>query len=167
MTSVYGEVTNNDNKACSFTVKVSFYDSGMKLLGTATGAVNDLNSGSTKTFSAVAAEDYSKAADYKADVDTIVSTSADKKEVINFSNLTTKTNFGTTSIDGEAKNIDIKKHSFTIVVSFYDKNSKLTGVASGAVNDLEPGQTKTFTAISTDDVSGAAGSKVQVDTMVE
>ena len=44
-TMVVGEAVNNDDKAHSFTIKVSFYDEGGKLLGTAAGAMNDINGG--------------------------------------------------------------------------------------------------------------------------
>lgn len=42
MTQVDGEVTNNDTAKHSATLKVTFYDANGKILGTASGAVNDL-----------------------------------------------------------------------------------------------------------------------------
>ncbi len=167
ITTVYGEAVNNDSKAHSFTLKVSFYDKDKKLLGSAVGAVNDLNGGETKIFSAIATGDYSAADSYKVQVDTLVSTNNNQKSPIEFSNTVSKSQMGITTIDGEAKNTDTKEHSFTLVIGFYDKNSKLIGTATGAVNDLAAGDTKTFTAISTGDYSKAASYKVQVDTLVK
>ncbi len=166
-TNVFGEAVNNGSDAHSFTLKVSFYDKDKKLLGSAVGAVNDLNSGETKLFSAMATEDYSKSASYKVQVDTIVSSGNNKKSPIEFSNVVSKSQAGFTTIDGEAKNIDTTDHSFTVVVGFYDKNKKLIGTATGAVNDLAAGDTKTFSAMSTGDYSKAANYKVQVNTMVK
>lgn len=167
ITSVIGEAVNNDSQARSFTLKVSFYDKDKKLLGSAVGAINDLNGGETKIFSAMATEDYTNADSYKVQVDTMVSSSPNKKSPIEFSNIVSKTQVGTTMVDGESKNTDTKPHSFTIVVGFYDKAKKLIGTATGAVNDLAAGDTKTFSAIATGDYSKADSYKVQVDTLIE
>lgn len=167
LTTVNGEAVNNDSNAHSFTLKVSFYDKDKKLLGSAVGAVNDLNGGETKIFSAMATEDYSKSASYKVQVDTMVSSKNNKKSPIEFSNVVSKAQSGFTTVDGEAKNTDTTDHSFTVVVGFYDNSGKLIGTATGAVNDLAAGDTKTFSAMSTGDYSKAANYKVQVDTMVK
>lgn len=166
VTTVNGEAINNDAKAHSFTLKVSFYDKDDKLLGTAVGAVNDLNGGDMKIFSALASNDFSNAEKYKVQVDTMVSTENNKEIPIEFSNTIMNTNTGITTVEGEAKNKDNKPHSFTIVVGFYDENGKLLGTASGAVNDLNAGDTKTYSAIASGDYSNAKSVKVQVDTMV-
>ncbi len=166
-TMVVGEATNNDDKAHSFTIKVSFYDESGKLLGTAAGAMNDLNGGETKIFTAMGSEDYTNAAQYKVQVDTMVSSTANKKSPVEFKNITIKSSLGTTIVEGEAKNNDDVKHSFTIVIGFYDKDKKLLGTAAGAVNDLAPGETKIFTAMAAEDYSNADSYKIQVDTLVE
>ena len=167
MTTVYGEVNNTDTKAHSFTLKVSFYDKDKKLLGTAAGAVNDLNGGSSKIFSAMGTEDYSKADSYKVQVDTVVSSSENKNIPIEFTNVVLKDDLGMLTVEGEAKNNDTSTHSFTLAVGLYDANNKLLGVASGAVNDIVAGETMTFSAMSADNVNGVKSYKVQVDTLVE
>ncbi|WP_026486767.1 FxLYD domain-containing protein [Caldanaerobius polysaccharolyticus] len=168
VTTVNGEAKNNDNEMHSFTLKVSFYDASKKLLGTAVGAVNELAPGDTKIFTAMATEDYSKAASYKVEVDTMVqSVKSYTRPKIEFSNIVVKGQMGVTQVDGEVKNGDSVKHSFTLVVGFYDGNGKLLGTAAGAVNDLDAGSTKTFTAMSSGDYSKAANVKVQIDSMVE
>lgn len=166
-TNVIGEAINNDSKAHSFTLKVSFYDKDKKLLGTAVGAVNELNGGETKVFNAMATEDYTKADSYKVQVDTLVSSTNNKKSPIEFSNVVAKSQAGFSTVDGEAKNTDSTDHSFTLVIAFYDSNKKLIGTATGAVNDLAAGDTKTFTAMASGDYSKAASYKVQVDTLVK
>jgi hypothetical protein len=167
ITSVIGEAINNDSKAHSFTLKVSFYDKDKKLLGSAVGAVNDLNGGEKKIFNAMATGDYSKADSYKVEVDTLVSSTSNTKSPIEFSNIVLKSQMGITTVDGEAKNTDTTDHSFTLVVAFYDKNKKLIGSATGAVNDLVGGSTKTFTAMATGEYSKADSYIVQVDTLVK
>ncbi|HHV99269.1 MAG TPA: hypothetical protein GXX36_06820 [Clostridiaceae bacterium] len=166
-TMVAGEAVNNDDKAHSFTIKVSFYDKGGKLLGTAVGAMNDLNGGESKIFTAMGSDDFTSAAEYKVQVDTIISSDTNKENPIEFSNIITRSDFGTTTVEGEAKNNGDTKHSFTVVVGFYDKDKKLLGTAAGAVNDLAPGETKTFTAMAAEDYSKADSYKVQVDTLIE
>jgi hypothetical protein len=90
-----------------------------------------------------------------------------KLKGISFSNTVIKGEYGTTTVNGEVMNHDKTKHSFTLTVSFYDKNKKLLGTAVGTVNDLSGGATKTFDAVATGDYSKAASTKVEVDTMVE
>jgi len=167
ITTVVGEAVNNDDKAHSFTIKVSFYDKDQKLLGTASGAVNDLNGGDMKIFTAMGSDDYSKADSYKVQVDTIVSSKQNVDIPIEFTNIIIKSEFGTTTVEGEAKNNDDRGHSFTLVIGFYDKDKKLLGTAVGAVNDIAAGETKTFTAMASEDYTKADSYKVQVDTLVE
>lgn len=167
ITNVIGEAVNNDNQAHSFTLKISFYDKDKKLLGSAVGAVNDLNGGETKIFNAMTTVDYTKSDSYKVDVDTIVTTTANRKSPVEFSNTVIKYQAGSTIIDGEAKNTDNREHSFTVVVAFYDSNNKLIGAATGAVNGLAAGDTKTFTAMATGDFTKAASHIVQIDTLVK
>lgn len=167
MTMVYGEVTNNDTKAHSFTVKVSFYDNNESLIGTATGAVNDLNGGETKIFSAIGTDDVSNAVSQKVQVDTMVETKENLSNVIAFSKPLVRSDIGMTTVDVETTNNDTTTHSFTVNIGFYDGNNKLIGVATGAMNDLGAGDTKTLSAIGSGDFSNAATNKVFVDTMVE
>lgn len=165
-TIVYGEAKNEGDKACSFTLKVSFYNKENKLLGTAVGAINDLNGGSINLFTALASEDYSDADNYKVQVDTMISTSANKADAIEFSNVILKDNSGFTIAEGEAKNNDSKTHSFTVSVGLYDENGKLIGVAIGAINDLEAGDTKTFTTMASEEMSRVKSCKVFVGTLI-
>ena len=167
MTTVYGEAVNGGSKAASFTLKVSFYDKDSKLLGTAVGAVNELNGGDTTIFAAMAAEDFSKADSYKVQVDTNLPSEENKAKVIEFTNTVANTTASMTTINGEAKNTDTAEHSFTFNVGAYDKDNKLIAVAVGAVNDLAAGETKTFTALTMDDVSAAATYKVYVSAIVQ
>ncbi|MDU5080288.1 FxLYD domain-containing protein [uncultured Tissierella sp.] len=167
MTTVIGEAINNDSKAHSFTFKISFYDEGDKLLGSAVGAINNLNGGEMRIFNAIATEDYSQASSYKAQVDAMVSTTDNQPNIIEFSNTIVKSDMGFTTIEGEAKNLDNKDHSFTIVIGFYDKDKNLLGSAVGTMNDLTAGDTKVFSAMATEDYSQADSYIVQVDTIVE
>lgn len=167
-TTVNGEAKSNDGQKHSFTIKVSFYDKTKKLLGTAMGTINELQPTDTKIFTAMATEDFTKSASYKVEVDTMVQSSApDKASVITFSNLVSKGQSGTTTVDGEVKNVDTKEHSFTLVIGFYDKDGKLIGTAVGAMNNLGAGATKTYTAMSVGDFSKASKTKIQVDTLVQ
>lgn len=166
-TMVNGEVKNTGSQACSFTLKVSFYDQAKKLLGTAVGAVNELNGGSTKLFSALATSDYSKAASYKVQVDTVVATTPNKADVISFSNIILNNSAGLGMVEGECKNKDSVAHSFTVSIGLYDSSNKLIGVATGAVNDLAAGDTKTFSALVTGESKNVKKFVAYVDSMVK
>ncbi|MDF2984739.1 MAG: hypothetical protein K0R50_249 [Eubacterium sp.] len=166
-TTVIGEANNTDSKLHTFTLKVSFYDKNKELLGSAVGAVSELNGGETKVFTALAVDDYSKADSYKVQVDDMLSSSKNKTVPIEFSNIVLKDNKGLPFVEGQAKNTDTSAHSFTIVIGLYDANEKLIGTAAGAINDIAAGDTMTFTAMGTNSLKGVKNYKVQVDTMVK
>lgn len=86
-------------------------------------------------------------------------------QVIEFSNYLATSNYGVTTLNGEAKNNDTKAHSFSIKASFYDTSGKLLGTAIGSISNINPGETKTYTTMSSSDLSKATNIKVQVDTM--
>ncbi len=73
---------------------------------------------------------------------------------------------GLKEVIGEVTNNDGSKHSATLKATFYDANGKIMGTASGVVNDLAPGETKTFNLLTTDEVTGYKDLKVQVDTLL-
>ncbi len=74
--------------------------------------------------------------------------------------------YGMNQVDGEITNNDTGKHSATLKATFYAADGKIMGTATGAVNDVAPGETKTFSLMTTDSISGYANMKVQVDTLL-
>lgn len=86
---------------------------------------------------------------------------------ITISNTTYKAGaYDTHEVLGEVKNNDAIKHSVILKATFYDTSGKIMGTASGAVNDIEAGQTKTFNLLTMDKVAGYKDFKVQVDTVI-
>jgi len=67
---------------------------------------------------------------------------------------------------GEIKNNDSIKHTATLKATFYDANGKIVGTASGVVNEIAPGETKTIELMTADDVSTYTTLKVAVDTLI-
>jgi hypothetical protein len=68
-----------------------------------------------------------------------------------------------TEVQGEATNNDTVEHTALLKATFYDENSKIVGTADGVVNQLAPGETKTFNLMSTNAIRQYARLKVQVD----
>ena len=89
-----------------------------------------------------------------------------EKQIIEFTNIVVKNEYGMTKVEGEAKNNDIIAHSIILRISFYDSNNNLLGSASGAVSQISPGLVKVFTAIAAEDYNKAAYYKVQIDTLL-
>ena len=73
---------------------------------------------------------------------------------------------GLKQVVGEVTNNDTGVHSATLKATFYDASGKILGTASGAVNEVAAGETKTFTLITADNVTGYKDMKVQVDTLL-
>ena len=74
--------------------------------------------------------------------------------------------YGIFGVAGEVTNNDNVKHSATLKATFYDADGKILGTASGAVNDVASGETKTFDLMTTDKVASYKNMKVQVDTLL-
>ena len=68
-----------------------------------------------------------------------------------------------TEVQGEATNNDSVEHSVAIKATFYNESDRIIGTADGMVTQLAPGETKTFTLISTNVIRQHARMKVQVD----
>jgi hypothetical protein len=68
-----------------------------------------------------------------------------------------------TEVQGEATNNDTVEHSASLKATLYDESGKILGTADGLVTQLAPGETKTFTLISTNAVPHHGRLKVQVD----
>lgn len=123
------------------------------------------------------------AAGNKSNTDTVPNSNSDKTNSSDRSDTTNKTEstkekltiknsvasdkgYGLTQVNGEVTNNDSIQHSATLKATFYDANGKILGTASGAVNDLAPGETKTFSLTSADKIEGYEDMKVQVDTLL-
>lgn len=68
MTTVIGEIKNNDIIKHSISLTVTFYDNDGKIMGTGTGFVSDLSPSDTKTFEIASMEDYSTSNSYKVQI---------------------------------------------------------------------------------------------------
>ncbi|HZR52248.1 MAG TPA: FxLYD domain-containing protein [Streptosporangiaceae bacterium] len=68
-----------------------------------------------------------------------------------------------TEVQGEATNNDTVEHSASLKATFYNESGKILGSADGIVTQLAPGETKTFTLISTNAILQHERLKVQID----
>ena len=98
---------------------------------------------------------------------TILSTNLSETEAkIKFDKVVYRTQMGITTITGETINHDTKDHSYLFIVTFYDKDKNIIGTGTGIVNNIGAGQTKTFEAISQDDIENAVNYKIDIDTLL-
>ena len=87
-------------------------------------------------------------------------------EKMTISNSSYSESNGLKQVVGEIKNNDSVKHTATVKATFYSADGSIKGTAVGAVNDVAPGETKTFTLMTMDEVTGYANMKVQIDTLL-
>ena len=87
-----------------------------------------------------------------------------EKVVIKNTNFIDK-GYGLKGIVGEIANTDTAKHTVTLKATFYDTAGKIKGTGIGSVSDLAPAETKTFDIYTSDDITGYATFKVQVDSL--
>ncbi len=160
---------NTTDLVKSFTVKATFKQ-GDQIVATAIGAVNDMLPGQELPVMLLATTDLG-AYDYvRVDVDVMIqeartTASAEAIQRIRFGPVTVMQEAGFASAEVEVTNEDDALHSFT-VIAWWMQDGKLTAVASGAVNDLAPGQTKTATLLITGIVSDEPA-HVAIDTLIQ
>lgn len=152
----------------SFTVKAT-YKTGDTILATAVGAVNALLPNQKRAVVLVSTQGIpAKYDSVRVDVDTLIS----KAKSTQASDATTKIKFGTPSVnqgiglDVEVTNGDAVPHSFTVSAALL-KGGNLVGVASGAVNDLGSGQTKTATVVAAGPMPTYDQTIIAVDSLVQ
>ena len=69
---VVGEAKNNDSIKHSATLKATFYSTDGSIMGTAVGAVNDIEAGGTKTFNLMTTDSVTGYKEMKVQVDTLI-----------------------------------------------------------------------------------------------
>jgi hypothetical protein len=171
MSTVSVLATNTTKQVKSFTVQATF-KKGEKIMATASGAVNDLRPGEKRGITLLAEETVPKNyGTVRVDVDTMVE-EADETEgsraasKIKFGKPKISSNAGLMTVDVEVTNNDSKKHSMTVQATFL-KRGQLLGIASGAVNDIRPKQTKTANLLAERPVRGYDQVLLAVETVVE
>ncbi|MET3726835.1 hypothetical protein ABID52_000416 [Fictibacillus halophilus] len=92
------------------------------------------------------------------DIPSPTNTNAESK--ISFDKIVYQNDYGLTTVSGETTNHDNKSHSYSFIVTFYNQNRNIVGTANGVVNNIEPGQTKTFEAISQDNMENVTNYRV-------
>jgi predicted nucleotide-binding protein len=94
---------------------------------------------------------------------TSVAAQADRRpELENFS--VVRDSLGLHTVHGEARTNGTAVSWLRLKATFY-ANKKIIGTAIGSVRDLEPGETKTFSLTTTDDVGGYDDYRVQIETV--
>ena len=167
LTLVGVPVTNTTDQVDTFTAKATF-KKGDQIVATAVGAVNDLLPGQQRAAALVSSSMLSDAYDsVRVDVDTLLS----RERSTPAGDVARKVKFGPPSTTGglvptvavEVTNSDSAPHTLTVQAALY-KSGNLIGIATGAINDLVAGQTKTATLLGA--VTGADDIKLAVDTVV-
>lgn len=72
LNEVVGEITNNDTVQHTATIKATFYDANNKILGTASGSVNEVAPSQTKTFNLITMDKVEGYKEMKVEVDTLL-----------------------------------------------------------------------------------------------
>ena len=89
-----------------------------------------------------------------------------KKSLIEFSNINYNYDLGYITVNAEAKNKDTEAHTFTYLVSLYDKNKKLLGVGNGTLLGVDPGETVSFMVYIEGEYKTVESVKIQIDQLI-
>ncbi len=160
-------VTNTSDQVMSFTVKAT-YKSGDTIVATASGAVNDLMAGQVRAAMLLSMTPIPSAYDgVRVDVDTLVvrqprTAGADAAAQITFGRPFIRSLGGLSTVEIEVTNSDSAAHSFTVQLAALS-SGQIVGVASGAVNDLGAGQTKTASLLASGQIPNGADYLLSVD----
>jgi len=72
ITEVVGEATNNSSTKHSATLKATFYSADGKIIGTASGVVNDISPNDTKTFNLMTTDSIAGYSSFKVQIDSLI-----------------------------------------------------------------------------------------------
>lgn len=90
----------------------------------------------------------------------------EQSEAMTIKNSVYQNSNGLQEVVGEITNNTGDKHSAMLKATFYAADGSIMGTATGAVNDVTSGETKTFNLLTTDEVAGYTEMKVQIDTLL-
>ena len=170
MGTIYVPVTNAGRTVKSFTIKATHKNDG-RIAATAPGPVADLQPGQTRAVALVSADPLPEQGDpIKLDVDRVVADQAstpgaEVAKKIRFGSPKLSSPEGFPQVDVAVSNGDNKPHSL-IVQAMFMKGNTLIGVATGDVDDLEPGQIQTA-ALSVQGTTQGGEVRLAVDTLVQ
>jgi hypothetical protein len=162
--------TNSSEQVKSFTVKAT-YKAQDRIVATASGAVNDLRPHEVRTASLFSTDKIPSTYDsVRVDVDSMVreassTPGAEAASALVFGPPAVKSMGSLGTIDVEVTNKDNAQHSFSVQALILN-GGELVGIASGAVNDLLPGQTKTASLLNAGRMPNYDGIRVAVDTVL-
>lgn len=162
-------VTNLSDLVKSFTVR-AVYQTGGRTVATATGTVDDLPPGQLRAVFLVADAPIPTTYDSaRIEVATMVreeksTPAADTAAKITFGTPVVKAVGATTTIDVDVTNTDTVAHTFSLQ-AIYVAGVDLIGVATGGVNDLAAGQTRSATLLLQG--SAAGDPRLVIDTLAK
>jgi hypothetical protein len=163
-----GLVKNNSDKLYNFHIKVLYYDSRDRLIGTQSGLVRDLYPGTEQAFFILTAEDWSHAA--RADVKITNIVSAEETPItpdFEFGNISVCHHEHGTQVLGEVTNQDDAQYSIGILGAVFDENGELMKANSHAIGNLYPGETRMFAAGVLGEDTDATDGRVYLESIVE
>jgi hypothetical protein len=164
-------VKNGSDQVKTFTIKAT-YKVGDKIAGTASGAVNDLRPAEQRAVTLVAIAPLPEKSDsVRVEIDTMVreaktTPGAETAASVVFGEPKLSGAAGLQMVEVETTSKASAVHTFTVQAAFL-KGGKLIGVATGAMNDLSPGQTKTASLIAQGTTAGYDELVMGVDTVVK
>jgi hypothetical protein len=170
MGTIYVPVTNAGGTVKSFTIKATYKNNGQEA-ATAPGPVADLLPGQTRAIALVSADTLPEQGDtIKIEVDRMIADQASTPgaeiaKKISFGPPKLSSPEGFPQVDVAVTNGDNKPHSL-VVQAMFMQGGILIGVATGDVDDLQPGQTQTA-ALSVQGATQGGEIKLAVDTLVQ
>lgn len=163
-----GLARNNSDKLHTFHIKILYYDSRDRLIGTHSSLVSDLYPGTEQVFFVLTADDWSHAARADAKVTNIVS--AEETTItpdFEFGNISVYHHKHGTRVLGEVTNHDDAQYTIGILGAVFDENGELMKANSHAIRNLYPGETRMFAAGVLGEDTDATDGRVYLESIIE
>lgn len=164
-----GLAKNNSDKLYTFHIKVLYYDSRDRLIGTQSGLVSDLYPGTEQAFFILTAEDWSHAARVDTKITNIVK--AEETNItpdFEFGNISVYHHEHGTRVLGEVTNRDDDwQYSINVLGAVVDADGKVKKANVHMIENLYPGETRMFAVDVVGEDTEATDGRVYLESILD
>ena len=163
---VYLRLQNQAGTAVSTGVEVLVLNAGGGVIGHASGDVVALPPGDTRAIRLLSSDAFGAAASLELRFSGTLVGGGDYARVVSFANVHYVPEGNVHILRGTVTNNGARTYSMDLGGAFLDAAGGVLGMATGPVNNLLPGEARTFTLVTTENVQGVVSYEIAVNVII-
>lgn len=163
---VYLRLRNDSNTIVSSAVEVTVLNAGGGVIGQASGDVYALLPGSTRAVRLISSDPFAEAASLELRFSGTLVGGADHERAISIGDPHYSVQGNLHVLRGSVTNTGSRPYSLDLGGALLDAAGGVTGMATGIIVNLLPGETKTYMLYTTENVQGVASYNVGVNVII-